>query len=174
LAFHQTYGLETTVVRPFNAYGPRSHFAGAYGELIPRLVILIRTGKQPVIFGDGSHTRDFTYVEDTASGLLAAAQCDELVGDSINLAHGQEVSVGEVTRLLCELNGVPCNPKHIDERPGDIRRLGCNTAKSRKYLNGVADTNIKEGLKRYLTWLDSQNLDYATMTAELTERNWLV
>src|SRR5262249_33321733 len=62
LAFHQTHGLPSMIVRPFNTYGPRSHVAGPYGEVIPRFTMMIRAGKQPTIFGDGKQTRDFTYV----------------------------------------------------------------------------------------------------------------
>jgi UDP-glucose 4-epimerase len=172
LAFHQTHGLEAMVVRPFNAYGPRSHVSGPYGEVIPRFAALIRAGQAPVVFGDGGQTRDYTYVEDTAAGLIAAAECDELLGDSVNLAHGQEVSVLELVKLLGELEGRDVRPRHIEDRPGDIRRLGADNRKANRLLSAHALVPIREGLKRYLAWLDRQNIDYAQVAAQLTERNW--
>jgi UDP-glucose 4-epimerase len=172
LAFHQTHGLPALVVRPFNAYGPRSHVDGPYGEVIPRFAALIRAGKAPVVFGDGSQTRDFTYVEDTAAGLIAAAEQDELLGDSVNLAHGQEVSVLELIQLLSELEGREVKPKFIEDRPGDIRRLGADNRKANRLLGQHARVPIREGLKRYLAWLDRQKIDYARVAAALTDRNW--
>lgn len=172
LAYHRTYGMEAMVVRPFNAYGPHAHYEGAFGEVIPRFSIWISAGLPPVIFGDGSQTRDFTYVEDTAAAILAAAECDELLGDSLNLAHGEEVSVASIARLICELRGAPFAPKHVAGRPGDIRRLGADPSKSRRLLGDPAPTPIREGLRRYLAWLDAQRLDYAGLARALEEQNW--
>src|SRR5436305_12702342 len=99
-AFHRTHGLPTVVVRPFNTYGPRSHFEGAYGEVIPKFVVRVLNGKRPIVFGDGEQTRDFTYVSDTVQGLLLAADADSLVGRAVNVARGVEVSINEIARLV--------------------------------------------------------------------------
>jgi UDP-glucose 4-epimerase len=173
LAFHQTHGLPAMVVRPFNAYGPRAHITGAYGEVIPRFSVLIKAGRPTPIFGDGSQTRDFTYVEDTAAALIAASGCDRLLGDSINIARGQEVSVRELMEQLCQLTGNKPQPKFLPDRPGDIQSLGADTRKSKQFLEHVPSTPITEGLKRYLGWLDAQRLDYQKLADQLTEKNWL-
>jgi UDP-glucose 4-epimerase len=172
LAYQKTYGLPACVVRPFNAYGPRAHYEGAFGEVIPRFALWISAGLPPVIFGDGTQTRDFTFVEDTAAGLLAAAECDELLGDSLNLAHGEEIAIDTIARLICELRGVTYAPKRIAARPGDIQRLGATPAKSRRLLGELAPTPIREGLRRYLRWLDAQRLDYRALADALEEQNW--
>ena len=173
LAFHQTYGFESMVVRPFNAYGPRSHLFGPYGEVVPRFAILLRAGKAPVIFGDGKQTRDFTYVEDTAEGLISAASCDHLLGDSINLAKGTEVSVGELAETIRSIVGSSLTPRYIDSRPGDIRTLGANTNKAAALNIKMPSTELKVGILRYLQWLDSQNLDYTSMAVQISDKNWL-
>src|SRR5262249_32374943 len=72
-AMTRSFGLPTVVVRPFNPYGPRAHFEGVYGEVIPRFTVRLLNGRPPVIFGDGLQTRDFTYVGDTVRGILLAA-----------------------------------------------------------------------------------------------------
>lgn len=172
LAYHKTYGLDSIIVRPFNAYGPNAHYEGAFGEVIPRFAIWISAGLAPVIFGDGLQTRDFTYVEDTAAGLLAAAECDDLLGDSLNLAHGKEVPVIALARLISELRGAAFSPRHVAARPGDIRRLGADPSKSRRLLGEQAPTPIREGLRRYLGWLDAQHPDYAGLARMLEEQNW--
>lgn len=87
-AYHQTYGLPTVVVRPFNNFGPRSHFEGDSGEVIPRFAVWALCGKPPVIFGDGLQTRDFIYVAETAAWLCRIAECDPLIGQTVNLGSG--------------------------------------------------------------------------------------
>src|SRR5262249_39259107 len=83
-AYHRTYALPALIVRPFNAYGPREHEQGDLAEVVPRFLIRALNGLPPIIFGDGSNGRDFTYVADTARGLRMAAQCDELIGRVVN------------------------------------------------------------------------------------------
>src|SRR5262249_56349192 len=78
-AYFETYGLPSVVVRPFNAYGPRAHERGELAEVVPRFLIRVLNGLPPVIFGDGTHGRDFTYVTDVARGLALAAASDHLV-----------------------------------------------------------------------------------------------
>ncbi len=172
LAFHQTYGLNAMVVRPFNTYGPRSHLFGPYGEVIPRFTMMMRGGEAPVIFGDGKQTRDFTYVEDTARGLIAAGECDGLLGESVNLAHGKEVTVLDLAQTLSRIQNIPCQPKFIEDRPGDIRRLGANVAKAQEIVRFTAEVSIEEGLKRYLKWLDTFHYNYKDLVKRLKEKNW--
>src|SRR5712664_819803 len=103
LSFHRTYGLPATVVRPFNIYGPREHADGPSGEVIPRFVARALAEKPLVVFGDGLQTRDFTWVGDTVRGILMAAECDELVGDRVNIARGREVRILDIAGLVREL-----------------------------------------------------------------------
>src|SRR3989344_3348601 len=93
--FHLNEGLGTVIVRPFNTYGPRCHFDGIYGEVIPRFVVRALNGKQPMIFGDGSQTRDFTYIDDTVNGILLSASSRTLTGP-INIAYGKEISINDL------------------------------------------------------------------------------
>ncbi len=173
LAFHQTYGLSAMVVRPFNTYGPRAHLFGPYGEVVPRFAILLRAGRQPVIFGDGHQTRDFTYVEDTAEALIGAASCDKLLGDTINLAKGTEVSISDLAETICRVGGYKLKPRHIECRPGDIQSLAACTAKAKRLNLKMPSTTLEDGIKRYLDWLDIQSLDYPVLAGFITEKNWL-
>ena len=75
-AYHRTYGLPTVVIRPFNSYGPREHDRGDLAEVIPRFVIRVLNGQSPVIFGSGENSRDFTYVTETARGIVLAGRSD--------------------------------------------------------------------------------------------------
>jgi UDP-glucose 4-epimerase len=89
-AIHQSHGLPAVIVRPFNAYGPRCHHEGDCGEVIPKFLLRSLAGRPLVIFGDGTQTRDFSYVADVARGLILAAQSEAAVGQTINLGSGAE------------------------------------------------------------------------------------
>ena len=105
-AYHQTYELPTVVVRPFNNFGPRSHHEGDSGEVIPRFFVWALNKQRPIIFGDGTQTRDFIYVEETAHWLRHVAECDALVGQTINLGSGKETSVNELAEMIYEAVGL--------------------------------------------------------------------
>jgi UDP-glucose 4-epimerase len=172
LSFHRTYGLPATVVRPFNMYGPREHVHGPSGEVIPRFVARAMAGKPLVVFGDGLQTRDFTWVGDAVRGILMAAECDELVGDRINIACGQEVSVLEVARLVQETVGTRSPIQHQAERPGDVRRHLAGVERARSRLGFAAGVGIGEGLARYVDWVRSVPRPAGSGLEAQEARNW--
>ncbi|RKY84776.1 epimerase, partial [candidate division KSB1 bacterium] len=119
-AFFNVYGYPVIIVRPFNTYGPREHFEGPYGEVIPRFFVRVLNNKPPVIFGTGKQTRDFTYVSDSVKGIILAAESDELIGDAVNIAYGKEVSINEIAELVIKTTGKDSiRPVYEKERPGD-------------------------------------------------------
>ena len=155
LSCMRTYGLPVSVVRPCNTYGPREPYQGARAEVIPRFFLQLRAGRPPVIYGDGSQTRDFTYVDDTVTGLVLAAECDELVGDVVNVACGREASISEIADLLRELMGAEqLAVEHADPRPADVMRHFADTAKARALFGFVPKTDLRTGLGRTIEWFD--------------------
>jgi UDP-glucose 4-epimerase len=163
------YGIEATVVRPFNSYGPREHASGNSAEVIPKFATRILSGKAPVIFGDGSQTRDFTWVQETAVGIVAAAACDELVGEAVNIARGEGVSVARLGEQLLEiLGGDGLEPEHDEARPGDVMHHLADPTRAREVLGFEAQVGIREGLERYVEWLRAEGL--AAESAAV--RNW--
>lgn len=172
LSFHRTYGLPATVVRPFNMYGPREHADGPSGEVLPRFVARAMAGKPLVVFGDGLQTRDFTWVGDAVRGILMAAECDELVGDRVNIARGQEVSVLEVARLVQEAVGTRSLILHQAERPGDVRRHLAGVERARSRLGFDAGVGINEGVARYVDWVRSVPQAAGPRLEAQEARNW--
>lgn len=154
-SFHRTYGLRVKIVRPFNTYGPRAPWRGKRAEVIPRFILQLRAGDRPVVFGDGAQTRDFTYVNDTATGILSAAECDELVGDVINIAAGAEVSIGDLAVMIAERYGTNGRPIYADPRPGDVARHHADITKAQHMLGFMPRTDIREGLRLTADWFDS-------------------
>ena len=153
LSFHHTYGLPAVVVRPFNIYGPRSHAEGPSGEVIPRFVQRALANRPMAIFGDGQQTRDFTWVEDTVRGIVLAAECDQLLGDCVNIARGEEVSVLRLAELITRLTRSRSPIIHLRDRPGDVRRHLANVDRARDVLGFDAAVGIEEGIGRYIAWV---------------------
>jgi len=152
-AFYYTWNLPVVIVRPFNTYGPRSR-TDQYCAAIPNFVIRALKGEAPIIFGDGSQTRDFTYVSDTVDGIIKAAQRDVLLGDAINIARGEEVSINRIAEIVLDLTGMKdkIEPVFEKERPGDVRRHLADISKARKLLNFEPKVSIEEGIQRYIDW----------------------
>ena len=170
LSFLRTSGLAATVVRPFNSYGPRSHVAGPYGEVIPRFVVRLLAGEAPVIFGDGRQTRDFTFVEDTARGIVAAA-VPTAVGEVLNIGCGREVSVQQLARAAAAACGRPdVAPIFREARPGDVRRHLASTSKAERLIGYRSEVGLDEGLRRYVRWVRERGVEIGA--AEAGRPNW--
>lgn len=173
LAYWRTYGMPAIVVRPFNSYGPREPYEGARAEVIPRFMLQLQAGRQPVVYGDGSQTRDFTYVEETALGLKLAGECDELVGDVINIAYGREVSILRIAELLMELTGTKhVGVKHAEPRPGDVMRHFADTSKAKRLLGYSPTVDIRTGLQRFIDWFNADGIASKTSVEAAALPNW--
>lgn len=174
LAYWRSYGLPSVVVRLFNVYGPREHSEGTRAEVIPKFVMRAMAGLQPVIFGTGQQTRDFTWVEDIVRGIIMAAECDELVGDCVHLARGQEVSIAAVCNLVLEkLGHRDLKPLYLEDgRPGDIKRMHADISKAERLLGFSPTVDIDLGIERYIQWVRDQNPDLESWVKQERIRNW--
>jgi UDP-glucose 4-epimerase len=173
LACWRTWGLPVSVVRPFNTYGPREPWVGSRAEVIPRFILQLEAGRSPVVYGDGRQTRDFTYVEDTVAGLVAAAECDALVGGVVNIARGREVSIAEIAERLARLTGRPdVAASHTDERPGDVARHYADIRKAGTLFGYAPRTELVEGLQRTLDWFRERKISARPEAALAGDPNW--
>ena len=173
LAYWRTYGLPVSVIRPFNTYGPREPYAGARAEVIPRFALQLDAGRSPVVYGNGSQTRDFTYVADTADGIVAATACDALVGDVVNIAHGREETINHIAKLLGELTNRSDIPiTYADPRPGDVDRHFAATEKAKALFGFEALTDIATGLAKTVDWLREAGIAERVDTETAGTPNW--
>jgi UDP-glucose 4-epimerase len=174
LSCWRTYGLPVVVVRPFNNYGPREPSEGPRAEVIPKFVMRVMAGLQPVIFGTGKQTRDFTWVEDTARGIIMAAECDELVGNCINIAFGKEVSIEEVCNLILEKLGYRhMTPHYLDEgRPGDVKRHFAAISKAQRLLGFEPTVDIELGIEQYIHYVQAKSPDLNSWVKQERIKNW--
>jgi UDP-glucose 4-epimerase len=121
-SYVQTFGIDATVIRPFNNIGPRQN-PGSYAGIVPIVVRKVLTGEPIEIFGDGEQTRDLVFVRDTAEYVLRVHDAEAARGQVLNVATGEETSMNELVRRLLVILGAPDHPiVHTDPRPGDVRR----------------------------------------------------
>jgi UDP-glucose 4-epimerase len=172
-AFHRSFGCGTLVVRPFNTYGPRSHHEGDCGEVIPKFLLRSMAGRPMVIFGDGCQTRDFTYVSDTAQGILRAGFCDEAVGETVNLGRGKEVTMNDLAVKVARALGLKAPSIFYDDpRPGDIARLCADTTHARALFGYAPLVGMTEGLRRLHDWYLRSGATAEELLSQEQVRNW--
>jgi UDP-glucose 4-epimerase len=172
-AYHRTYGFPTVVVRPFNTYGPRSHHEGDSGEVIPKFMLRCLAGKPMVIFGDGTQTRDFTYVSDSARGIVLAATTANAVGRTLNLGSGFELSINDLARAVAEITERPgAEVVHDEARPGDVLRLYADMSQAKSLLGYQPKVRLEEGLAMLREWYRSQGTSPDQLLRDEVVRNW--
>ncbi|MBE8986227.1 GDP-mannose 4,6-dehydratase [Nostoc sp. LEGE 12450] len=172
-AFYETYSYPTVVVRPFNSYGPRCHHEGDSGEVIPKFLLRSMAGKPMVIFGDGSQTRDFTYVSDTARAIIMAGFTASAIGQTINLGSGFEIPINDLAKEIASIvergdTGVI----HDESRPGDVLRLYAETTKADKLLGFKPQVSLHEGLVKLRNWYLSLGKSPEVLLENEIVHNW--
>lgn len=172
-AYYKCFGLDTTIIRLFNNYGPRAHFEGDAGELIPRTIMNAFFNKSPVIFGDGKYTRDFLYVKDTARALVCLIGNSNLKGVTLNIGTGKEIKIKDViTQILSLMKKNNLKIKYIKSRPADVPRLWVNAKKFHNLTNFKNKYSFVDGLKEtieyYQTFSEKKNI-----LDKIIEKNWI-
>ena len=127
-----------------------------------------------VIFGDGTQSRDFTYVSDTAAGILSAGGEDRVVGETINLGSGREISIAGLANEVAEVSGGRGDVQYDQPRPGDVLRLCADVGRARDLLRYEPRVAMAEGLGRLLEWYRSQGVPAERLLDEEIVRNWSV
>jgi nucleoside-diphosphate-sugar epimerase len=146
-AFTAVYGLETVSLRLFNVFGPGQDPLSQYAAVVPRFITAIASGQAPVIYGDGSQTRDFTYVADIIESFVAAVGTEAPVGEVINVAAGAETSVAELAELLAQLFGTEVTPRLEPARLGEVARSWADRSKAVNVLGWEPSWSLAEALR---------------------------
>jgi UDP-glucose 4-epimerase len=174
-AFWESYSYPTVVVRPFNSFGPRSHHEGDSGEVIPKFMLRSMAGKPMMIFGDGTQTRDFTFVADTARGIILAGTTDAAIGKTFNVGQGREITINELAQTIAQVMDLPnAEIVHDDPRPGDVLRLYADSSRAKDILGFTPTVSLLEGLKRLHAWYMERGESVENLLAEERVHNWKV
>ncbi len=159
-AFTQVYGFETVMLRYFNVFGPRQSAQSEYSAVIPRFVHALLNGQSPVVYGDGTQTRDFTFVDNVVGANLAA--CDRgngVVGGTFNVAAGAPVSILELVRALGDILGTEVSPEFRPARTGDVTHSYADIGAARYALGYEPRVDFLEGLRRTVSSMISAEAD---------------
>lgn len=150
-AWSSCFGLETVSLRYFNIFGPRQRHDSPYAAVIPRFATLLRSGKRPQVFGDGSQSRDFTYVDNAVhANILAAVAPAAAQGQVLNIACGTRFSLLDLLDRMSRNLGVPCAPDFLPARPGDVRDSEADISAARQLIGYSVQVPFEEGLRRTL------------------------
>lgn len=155
--FTKCYGLECTGLRYFNVFGPRQRPDSAYAAVIPKFIEAVLTGTPPRINGDGSQTRDFTYIENVVGANLLAAEAPEAPGQIMNLGNGGRTSLLELLELIGKVTGKPVNPEFGPVRAGDVRDSQADIDRAVSILGYRPTVDLEEGLRRTVAWFQEHS-----------------
>jgi nucleoside-diphosphate-sugar epimerase len=150
--FSSCFGLETVSMRYFNVYGPRQDPSSPYSGVISLFMKALIERRAPTIFGDGEHSRDFTYVEDVAALTLKAARAPGVSGRVYNGGNGNRYTLNQVWETLQKIEGVSIPANYGPPRAGDVRDSQADTTAARRDLGHAPRFSLEEGLRRTLDW----------------------
>jgi UDP-glucose 4-epimerase len=173
LAYYHSFGFPSVVLRLFNTFGPRCHHEGDCGEVIPKFMLRSLAGRPLIVFGDGTQTRDYNYVSDTARGVLLAGLRDEAIGRTINIGSGYETTVNDLAREVTAIaTGEKISVNYESPRPGDIERMCADGTKAWELLGYKPKISLREGLLRLKEWYLNHNLSLEELLAQEVVHNW--
>jgi nucleoside-diphosphate-sugar epimerase len=150
--FTSLYGLETVTIRYFNVFGPRQDPSSPYSGVISLFIKALFENQRPRIYGDGEHTRDFTYVANVVDGVLRACHAKDASGEVINVATNGRVSLNELFTTLRTLVGANVEPIYDKPRAGDVRDSQADINKAARLLGYKPLVTFEQGLKNTVDW----------------------
>lgn len=155
--YYKAYGLDTVALRYFNVFGPRQNPDSEYAAVIPRFVSAMVQGTAPHIYGDGTQSRDFTYVNDVVQANIAAASSSDARGQIMNIACGNRWSLLDLVSRL--ENHIACSADPVFEtaRQGDVKHSQACIKKARKLIAFTPEVEFDEGLRRTVDWFAAQD-----------------
>ena len=160
LSFAKSFDMNIKVARPFNTFGPRQ----SARAVIPTVISQIAAGKKVIKLGNLAPTRDLTYVEDTAAGILRIMECDALCGEATNIGNAKEISVADLVKLIAVLMKVEIeilkDNNRVRPNASEVERLCCSNTKLVTASGWRPSISLKQGLTRTIDWISANQTHY--------------
>jgi len=153
--FGRVYGLENVSLRYFNVFGPRQDPSSPYSGVLSKFCTALLAGQQPVVYGDGEQSRDFTYIENVVDATLRAAEATGVSGMVLNVGTGGRYTLNHTLALLEKISGRPARAKYDPPRAGDILHSQADISAARRLLGYEPRIGFEEGLRRTWEWYRS-------------------
>ncbi|MEO8573856.1 MAG: SDR family oxidoreductase [Pyrinomonadaceae bacterium] len=151
--FSKVYGLETLSLRYFNVFGPRQNPSSAYSGVISRFIDAIMKDATPVIYGDGEQSRDFTFIANVVNANIHAAQTSSGIGQVMNVANGERVSLNELLATVKDITGKnSVGAEYLQERTGDVKHSQADNTRAVEWLGYEKLVGLEEGLRKTIEW----------------------
>ena len=158
-SFYRSFQLPVSIVRPFNTYGPRQ----SARAVIPTIITQLLSGKEEIKLGSLTPTRDFNYVKDTAAGFIAIAESDKTVGEEINIASQNEISIGELAEeIISQINPkakIVCDEQRLRPEKSEVNRLLGSNEKIKRLTDWNPEYSLEQGIEETIAWI-RKNLNY--------------
>lgn len=151
-AFSDCYGLETAALRYFNVFGPRQDPNSEYSAVIPLFISRVLRGQRPVIYGDGTQTRDFTYVANNVKANILAATVPGVRSEVMNVACGKSYSLLDLLAAINSVLGTAVEPEFAPPRSGDVKHSLADIGRARQVMGYDVEVDFTEGLRRTIEW----------------------
>jgi UDP-glucose 4-epimerase len=151
--FHALYGVETVALRYFNVFGPNQDPNSQYSAVIPKFIKMIKEGRRPVIYGDGTQSRDFTFVSNNVEANLLACTAPDVAGEVFNIACGERYTLLDLVHTINEILGTRVEPLFEPPRPGDVKHSLADIEKAKRMLGFEVKVKFREGLEKTIQTL---------------------
>jgi len=155
-AYARCYGMQTASLRYFNVFGARQRHDSPYSAVIPIFLAHLRKGEPLTVYGDGTQTRDFVFVEDVVRANLLAMEADGLRGEAFNVASGRSLSLNELIETLAAITGKEPEVRYVPPRPGDIQHSAADIAKAARELGYEPRYTLENGLRKMLSDIEAE------------------
>jgi nucleoside-diphosphate-sugar epimerase len=159
--FTRLYGLQTVTTRYFNVFGPRQDPSSPYSGVISIFISALCEGRRPTIYGDGEHTRDFTYVANVVDGVLRACTAENASGEVINVATSGRISLNTLFNTVRDLVGSTVEPIYAEPRAGDVKDSQADISKAKRVLGYQPSVTFEAGLAKTVEWYRSSQVTVA-------------
>lgn len=161
-SFYRSFNLPVSIVRPFNTFGPRQ----SARAVIPTIISQLLAGKEEIKLGSLTPTRDFNYVKDTANGFLAIARSDKTTGEEINIATGNEISIGQLAEeIIAQINPaakIICDEERLRPEKSEVNRLLGSNEKLKRLTDWEQKYTFSEGIAETISWMKEHMDSYKT------------
>jgi nucleoside-diphosphate-sugar epimerase len=161
--FTACYGLETVSLRFFNVFGPRQDPSSPYSGVLSLFISSLLDRRSPTIFGDGEHSRDFTYVDDVADLCIKASKAPGVAGKVYNAGNGGRLTLNETWKQLCEIEGITLAPLYAPERSGDVKHSQADIRAAVAELGHAPRFSFADGLRLTLEWYRAQRATQSSL-----------
>ncbi len=152
-AYVQTYGMDISILRLFNVFGPRQRDVG-YGGVISIFTRRVLSNIPPIIYGDGQQTRDYTYIDDAVKAYDMVLHHNQPITEPVNFGSGKELTILGLANMIIDLCGKrgEMKPVHVPPRMGEVHRLIANASKAKALLGWEPSSNLEDGLRAFVDW----------------------